>query len=166
MASVKTSSRWDWLEVLVDGDDLVVRNTRATNFGHAQDKEDNGVGCAGFPVAKHPELALVALPFAVQGHAQFHDSPIPHLPAKSPRIPGQQVRVWCPQTSTAVMCELADLGPSLYIGKAPFRRFLKTGIDLSEGAVKGLGLTLRQGEYKVDYRIIGGKAFVPKEMLP
>lgn len=148
MPTIETSDRWKWLSVTIDGDDLVVRGVRATNFGHSEDTEDNGVGCGGFPVAKHPELCMVALPFRVSGTSrQFHDSPIPPLKVKNPSHPGQLVRVYCPATGKSVVAELADLGPSL---------FTKTGIDLSEGTVKALGLTLKQGVYKVDYRIIGG----------
>lgn len=162
MQLVQTSDRWSWLQVQIDGDDLVVRGTRATNFGMPSDKLDNGVGCSGFPVARHPELALVALPFRVKGHTQFHDSPIPPLLAKSPKRPGQRVRVYCPATGKSVEAELADLGPSLvYKGRKLYK-----GIDLSEGAVKALGLSLGAGVYTVDYRIIGGALLLSEDMKP
>lgn len=156
MGDTESNERWAWLKVVVDGDDLVVRGTRATNFGHKADTEDNGVGSGGWPVADHPGVPVVALPYRVAKHRQFKDSPIPRLPVKSKTKPGARVRVFCPATGRVVEAELADLGPSLYIDSDEGRRFLHTGIDLSEATVKALGLTLAQGEYKVDYRIIDG----------
>ncbi|MBX3112056.1 MAG: hypothetical protein KF857_08615 [Fimbriimonadaceae bacterium] len=148
--------RWDWLNVKVEGADLVARGVRATHFGHSRDREDNGIGSGGWPVAARPDVPVVALPYRVPGHRQFKDSPLPRLAVKTPSTPGAAVRVFCPATGRSVLAELADLGPSLYVGRGAARRYLHTGIDLSEATVHALGLTLDQGVYTVDFRIVGG----------
>lgn len=163
---VKAGDRWGWLRVQVEGDDLVVRHVRATNFGHEADDQDNGEGCRGWPTAKRPNVPVVALPFRIAQHRQFKDSPVPNLPVKSPSASGVIVRVFCPTTGKQVDAELADLGPSLYIGPVWKRRYLYTAIDLSEATVRALRLTLAQGEYTVDFRIVGGAKYLSPEMRP
>lgn len=150
------TDRWSWLRVEIEGGDLVVRGARATNFGHAGDDADNGVGSGGWRVRAHPDVPVVALPYRVPGHAQFDDSPLPPLKVKTPYSPGTRVRVYCPATGRTAEAELADLGPSLYITKKGKKRSLKTAVDLSEATVRALGLTLAQGEYTVDFRVLGG----------
>lgn len=164
MPTVKTSDRWKWLVVNVEGDDLVVRHVRGTCFGSG-DKLDNGVGSAGWPVGKRTDVPVVALPYRVAGHAQFKDSPIPAgMPVKTKDRDGITVRVFCPGTGKWVDAQLADLGPSLtYRGKYLFK-----GIDLSKATCDGLGVKYDpdDGEYIVDFRIVGGARYLSPEMRP
>lgn len=159
MEQLPSSPEWGWLKVTREGDDLVVRGVRATNFGHKRDSEDSGVGSCGWETANNPDVPVVALPCKIKiGRLakQFGGSPIPQLRVKSPARDGQKVRVFCPATGKSVVAELADQGPSLYVVEGGKRRYLKTAIDLSEATVRALGLTLAQGEYTVDFRIIDG----------
>lgn len=135
---------------VVDGDDLVVRGTIASNFGDPADVasgQDNGVGASGFRYIDHPEYMGVALPMRGFKVPSLYGSPIPKLPWYT------DVRVFCPATNKVVMAKVVDLGPS---------GGLNRGIDLLQAVVKGLGLRMKDGLYRVDYRIIGGAKYLPK----
>lgn len=132
----------DWsylrLEFAEDGS-ILLAGVTATRFGGADDTEDNGVGVFGFDVRTWGEsIPGVALPFR---SSVFPDSPIPKL------VPFQPVRVHSPATGKTVVCVLVDLGPSVK-GKA---------LDLTNAAVRALGLDPAAGNYAVSARIIPAK---------
>ena len=62
----------------VEGDDLVVRNVRATWFGGAHDPDDNGQTASGVSTRLHPDLLGCALP--MNGFRLTRGSPLPDLP--------------------------------------------------------------------------------------
>lgn len=131
--------------VAADGDDLVIRHGTATRFGANDDPEDNGVGAWGFPVRQHPEYLGISLP--IRGHAGgLTDSPVPHLPG------GIAVKVYSAKTGKSVFAHLVDIGPSRFTGRAA---------DLMNSVVTALGLTLADGVYPVDLRVIGGAKYLP-----
>lgn len=145
----KGSNAWDWLPVYIDGDDLVVRGCWGTYFGDPSDDEDNGIGAGGFHVRAHPEFLGVSLPQR-RFIGQFAGCPIPRIPICGPdpdAKPGQLVRVYSPTTGKTVTAMLCDLGPS---------RRTQNGIDLTIATAKALGLNLKRGRWKVDYRILEG----------
>lgn len=160
---VKSTSRWSWLRVLIDGKDLVVRGARATCFG-SDDPLDNGKGTAGWPVDQRQDVPVVALPYRVKGHWQFKDSPIPAVRVKTPRDAGQKVRLWNPVTNKSCIAEVADLGPSLiYKGK-----YIKTAIDLNRAACELLGIKYdpNKGSAKIDFRIIDAEQLLTDDQRP
>lgn len=139
-------SKWDYLSgIIIDGSDLVMRGVRATYFGDVDDDMDNGIGASGFHVRAHPEYAGVALPLRVSGlGGLFSGCPMPKLPWFIP------VRVWSPKTQQSVYAHLVDLGPNPRT---------KTPIDLTVGTVRALGLDPSDGEWTVDFRVIGGAKY-------
>jgi hypothetical protein len=102
--------------VLVDGNDLVVRNIRATCFGGQFDSGDDGqtesgVPNHGFPTADAYPMG-VALPIR-STEAATRNSP---LAFKGPHIPWKTVvKVWreADGEESAVECVLIDNGPDV-----------------------------------------------------
>lgn len=159
MQFVKSTPRFDWLKVQIDGDDLVVRGVEGSYFGDLQDVksgQDNGVGADGFRVVDHPGFLGVALPT----RRLYHDSPIPDLricgPSPTTR-PGQKVRVHYPGNGNVATCQLCDLGPNIR---------LERGIDLTVGTAHALALNLRHGDWMLDYRIFGAAKLLSEDMRP
>lgn len=145
----KGSNAWDWLPVFIDGDDLVVRGCWGTYFGDPDDDEDNGIGAGGFNVRGNPGFLGVSLPQR-RMVGQFAGCPVPRLPIcglDPVKKPGQLVRVFNPANGNVVTAMLCDLGPSRRTGN---------GIDLTIATAKALGLDLKKGRWRLDYRIIGG----------
>jgi hypothetical protein len=141
------------LVVEVDGDDLVVRNTQASNFGDAADirsGQDNGVGAWGFRYKDQPDFLGCSLPIYTSSVRSLRKSPLPPLPERT------KVRIWNRRTgaeSRIVVAELIDVGPN---------GGLNRGIDFLQATVRALGFTMSQGLYRVDYRILKGATFLPK----
>lgn len=130
--------------VIVDGDDLLVENARATWFG-GDDPEDSGETASGVMTKGHPDILGCALP--IQGFRQTDGSPMPHLPWFT------TVRVYCPRTNKHVEVPLIDLGPS----KPPRAR---AQIDLTKATFRALGVLPKNGELFCRYRVIGGARYV------
>lgn len=107
-----TSPFVPWV-VEIDGDDLVVRNIRATCFGGAYDAGDNGQTESGvMNDGRDPNLMGVALPIRSTESAT-KGSP---LAFKGPHIPWlTQVNVWreIAGEDTAIQCVLIDNGPDI-----------------------------------------------------
>jgi hypothetical protein len=137
--------KWTFTPV-IDGDDIVVRGTQATRFGGTDDDQDNGIGAWGFPVRSKPSALVVSLPIRANV-ASLQDSPLPPLKGLTAALTQIVcVRVHSPATGKSVDCLLADIGPS---------GGLNRGLDMSNAVVKALGLSLEDGIYTVDYRIMG-----------
>lgn len=132
------------LRLFVDGEDLVARGVIATWFGGDSDPMDNGETASGVLTRGHPDLLGVALP--LRRNRWTVGSPIP------PGVPWQtMVQVYSHETGQVRQAPLIDLGPNKWTGHA---------IDLTVGLVRALGLSVSDGEYLVDFRIIGGAEWV------
>lgn len=136
---------WPWLDVAVEGDDIVCRSTPATWFGGDSDPMDSGETASGILTRGHPALFGCALPMNVPHSAATKGSPIPRVPWKT------VVRVFCHETHKVVEVPVIDLGP----GKRT-----RHGLDLTVAAFEALGVNQERGILRVDYRILGGARFV------
>ena len=139
---------------LVDGSDLVVRDQlcklrdEASWFGGPVDASDNGETASG--VQDHVYgVTGCSLPVCGRG-AATEGSPIPRLPWKIP------VRVYCHSTGKTITVPLIDVGPSFGTDHA---------IDLTEAAFNALGLPLSAGLTAVDFRVLGGAAYLDPQVL-
>jgi hypothetical protein len=146
--------------VVVDGDDLVIRNITATCFGGAYDRGDNGqtesgvmndgrdynlMGCA-LPI-RSVEAATMLSPLAFRGQ---------HVPW------GTIVKVWREAfgEGEAIEVKLIDNGPDV-------ERFPSHALDLTEAAAAHFAPTVPRYKLANDfemqglsYRIVGGAAFI------
>jgi len=120
----------------VDGDDIVVRNARATWFGGANDPQDDGKTASGVNTKRRPTIQGCALPM---NFGPCVGSPIPKLPW------GTKVEVTHLETGKKLTVHVIDLGPSRSTGNA---------IDLTVAAFKQFA-PLSVGKIAVDYRILG-----------
>jgi hypothetical protein len=150
-------------EVVVDGDDLVVRNIYATCFGGKFDTGDNGetesgVMNNGFPTAGADPMG-VALPIR-STEAATRNSP---LAFPGPHIPWQTVvKVWREEEGeeSAVDCILIDNGPDV-------SNYPSHALDLNPNVAlhfapdfdpKKLANQWSSGGFS--YRIVGGAAYI------
>lgn len=130
----------------IDGDDIVVRNVRATCFGGDSDPEDSGETASGVRTKGNPGLLGCALPRRYIGgnaalRAALGDSPIPSS------IPFfTKVRVTA--NGKTIEVPFIDLGPAKRTGNA---------IDLTVAAATLLDnrASATSFEATVDYRILG-----------
>ncbi len=155
------NSHCPW-SVEVDGDDLVVRNIKATCFGGAFDAGDNGETESGvMNDGRDPNLMGVALPIR-STEAATRQSP---LAFKGPHIPwGTTVLVYREEDrgdGTAVECKLIDNGPNvlefpthaLDVNPNVAAKFNPDNIPANKLANEWSG----EG---FSYRIIGGAKFI------
>ena len=119
----------------VEGDDIVVRDARATWFGGANDPEDNGETASGISTIKRPNIQGCALPM---NFGACVGSPIPKVPW------GTKVEVT--HDGKTITVPVIDLGPSRGTGNA---------IDLTVAAFEEFAPRAK-GKIIVDYRILGG----------
>lgn len=145
MTTLASGPGWEWLVAVMDGADILVRGAVGTRFGGEDDQEDNGIGASGFPVRANPLYLGVSLPQSGRGIASMKGCPLPKLPWYLP------VKVYSHKTGAVAYGGLVDIGPS---------RTTKHAIDLTNSLVEALGLDLDDGVYGVDYRVIGGAAFL------
>lgn len=138
---------WPWLNATVDGKDIVVRGTVATWFGGSDDSEDDGQTASGEVTKGHPDMLGCALPMAIHGVKETAGSPIPKVPWHT------TVRVYNHANGKVIEVPVIDLGPN---------KRTRHALDLTVAAFKALGGSVAQGVMTVDYRIIGGAAFLPK----
>jgi hypothetical protein len=146
----------------VDGEDLVVRNIKATCFGGKFDIGDNGQTESGtMNDGRDPNLMGIALPIRSIEKAT-RDSP---LAFKGPHIPWHtKVKVWLQSEGeeSGVIGELIDNGPD--VSKYPdhaldmnpemvMRHFPKQGVTLHNAANTWSGSGFC-------YRIIGGAKYI------
>lgn len=148
---VITSPGWSF-SVLVDGDDLVVNNARATCFGGANDPQDNGRTASGISTIPPGTLGC-ALPVVTRDasgrlHAPTAGSPL----ATTPRIPWKTpVHITC--GGKTIIVPLIDNGPAKYTGNP---------IDLTVAAARMFDpkATAKSFSAVVSFRIPGGAKFV------
>lgn len=136
--------------VSTDGDDIVARNVEGTRWGGSDDSQDGGQSASGLKTSEHPDYIGVSLPIRVSTQssallAAIGGSPIPKIPWYTP------VKVYSHKAQKFVFGHLIDIGPAKYTGH---------GIDMTNALVEALGLSLSDGVYLVDFRIIGGAKYV------
>jgi hypothetical protein len=144
-------TRYPW-EVIVDGDDLLVQDVRATWFGGQADKDsgqDSGETSSGINTIESPGYLGCALPMDLH---RSHDnpcagSPLSELPWFMP------VEVTNRANGRKITVKAIDLGPS-----PPPKA--NAALDLTRPAFLALGGVLKTGAIRVDYRIKGGARYV------
>lgn len=144
--TVITKPGWNFT-VLVDGDDLVVSNVRATAFGGYDDAGDNGETASGMPTKHLPEPFGCALPI-LPGESATSNSPFPLLPW------GTVVQVTC--GDVVFFCPLIDNGPARSSGNA---------IDFCVRCAKFIDpkATANDFEAWLSYRVLKGATFLPTD---
>jgi hypothetical protein len=142
---------WPW-HATIEGQDIVVRNARATCFGGANDPEDSGETASGVSTKRNPSLKGCALPMIYLGRNKallkaLGGSPIPKLPWKT------LVEITCGDKKITI--PVIDLGPAKRTGN---------GIDLTIAAAKMLKPNASATNFLIhcDYRILGGAKFAQK----
>jgi hypothetical protein len=134
--------------VAVVGDDLVVRNTKATWFGGPNDPSDNGNTASGITTRDKPNLLGCALPLPSRRSNLTLGTPFPTVPWQT------KVRVKNLINQQEITIPLIDLGPAVKTGN---------GLDLTEAAFNALGAATAVGRISVDFTVIGGARFVPQD---
>ena len=142
----------------IDGDDLVVRNIKATCFGGKYDQGDSGETESGVRNDGSTDLCEVALPIR-SIEAATKDSP---LAFKGPHIPWRtEVFVWRGNDeSTAIRCVLTDNGPDV-------SKFPTHALDLNPPAAMHFAPHLSERQLAngwsgegFSYRIKGGAKYI------
>src|SRR3984893_14155498 len=131
--------------VLVQGNDLVVRNAKASNF--------NDSTTASGITANDPNVLGCALP--LPGSTKTQGTPLPTIGLTRTR---PQVLVKHRGNQKAITVELIDVGPAASVSS-------KAGIDLTFAAFRALGEDLSKGIIPVDFTVIGGARFVSPDLL-
>ena len=129
--ALKGDGTWSFV-ALVDGDDLVVRNAKATWFGGANDPQDDGETASGV----NTEIQGCAIPM---NFGPCIGSPLPRVPW------GTRVEVTYLATGMTITVPVIDLGPAHSTGNA---------LDLTVAAFKQFA-PLAKGKIVVDYRVLG-----------
>jgi hypothetical protein len=137
------------IPVSIEGDDVWVRNVRASWFGGPNDREDSGETASGVNTRAHPDILGCALPMAGFHHPATNASPIPRLPWFT------QVRVTNTSNGRQIQVPLIDLGPALSAAS-------HAAIDLTETAFVQLGGKPTAGIMGVTFSIVGGARYMPK----
>lgn len=136
----------------VDGDDILIRNARATCFGGSDDPQDSGETASGISTKANPNLAACSLPMNYTGsngptRRALIGSPIPILPWKT------IVRITRLGSTDFIDVPVIDLGPAKTTGNAA---------DLTIAAARHFDphASARSFELRCDVRILGGSKFV------
>jgi hypothetical protein len=129
------------------GNDIVVRNVKATWFGGPNDPSDSGRTASGVSTRDNPNLMGCSLPMDGFRLLKTDGSPIPRLPWNT------MVRVKNLKTQVVIDLPLIDLGPSKFARS-------QAAIDLTETAFRSFGVEPSAGIMKVDYTVLGGARFV------
>src|SRR5262249_26037833 len=138
------------IPMTVEGNDLWVRDVKASWFGGPDDSEDSGETASGVNTRLHPDIVGCALPMNGFHLPSTDGSPIPKLPWNT------YVRVTNLKSNKTLSVPVIDLGPSL---TAPSQ----AAIDLTETAFKQLGGKPAAGLMSVTYCIPGAAQFVPAD---
>jgi hypothetical protein len=135
------------IPVSIEGNDVWVRNVKASWFGGPNDPTDSGETASGVNTRENPDILGCALPMAGFHHPATNASPIPRLPWFT------QVRVTNTGNGKSVQVPLIDLGPSL---EAPSH----AAIDLTEMTFVQLGGKPSAGIMGVTFSIVGGARYM------
>ena len=144
---IKGDGTWSF-KVEIEGNDLVVRNVRATCFGGASDPQDSGATASGISTKANPLIRACALPMRYDGpnkalKAVLGGSPVPRLPWLT------LVEVTDIATYRKMTLPVIDLGPAKKTGNA---------IDLTVAAARRFNpkASATNFEMRCNYRIIEG----------
>lgn len=143
--------------VTAEGDDLVMRDVRATCFGGDADPQDDGETWSGINTRSHKDACGVALPMdgrafqtrSEKFHAALDGSPIPRVPALTQVLvqvgSGAGARQW--------IWPVIDLGPAKYTGNA---------LDLTPAAARMIAADASATNFEVrcSARIVGAAKFI------
>jgi len=145
----------------VVGDDLWVRNVKATCFGGSGDAMDSGDTASDVSTRKHPNIRAVSLPMRYAGpdhatRAALGGSPLPmmHLglhPDGTENPDGAHVELFKLDGTSLGVFPCIDLGPNI-------ARFPDNAIDLTLALARVLdpNATANNFEARVTYRLIHG----------
>ncbi len=162
-ANVLKGTKGDF-KVEVIGNDLWVRNVRATCFGGSGDSMDSGETASGYSTKGHPDLQAVSLPMDYSGPSAatrnaLSGSAIPMMPFGltadgRQNLDGAWVQVFFANGKDATG-PCIDLGPNI-------DRFPKNAIDLTIAMARLADphATANNFEAVVTYRIINGARFL------
>lgn len=142
----------------IDGDDIVIRNARATCFGGSDDPQDDGSTASGISTKANPELQACSLPMNYTGpdgptRRALIGSPIPMLPWKTMvRVTPVNTRQDAPLGSPFIDVPVIDLGPARDTGNA---------VDLTIAAARCFipSATASDFELRCEVRILGGARY-------
>lgn len=134
-------------EVIVDGSDLLVENVYATWFGGNDDPGDDGNTASGVMNNQPGPSTPLGCALPIPGSPKTMGTPLPRLPWLT------QVRVYSLETGKTVTIPLIDIGPA----RPPAA---DAAIDLTQSAFAALGGIKHKGRLKVNYRIVGGAAYI------
>ena len=130
---------------VVDGDDLVITDVRATWFGGDSDPNDSGDTASGISTKNNPDILGCSLPMSTIEPRACAGSPFRKLKWKT------EIHVFNAVTNQVVTCQLIDVGP------AKRKDGAKQGaIDLTPAAMKAIWNGVMHDEATVNFRIIGG----------
>ena len=133
--------------VVVDGDDLLVENVRATWFGGMDDKDDNGETASGVLNNQEGRFTPLGCALPIPGGPRTSGSPFPMLPWRI------QVRVYNCGNHRMITVPLIDRGPA----KPPFAN---AALDLTQSAFAALGGNKAFGHITVNFRVLGGVRYL------
>lgn len=143
----------------IDGDDIVIRNARATCFGGSDDPQDDGSTASGISTKANPELQACSLPMNYTGpdgptRRALIGSPIPMLPWKTMvRVtPNAFQHPGTDDTPSYIDVPVIDLGPARDTGNA---------VDLTIAAARCFipSATASDFELRCEVRILGGARY-------
>lgn len=149
--------------VEVFGDDLVIRDVKATCFGGSSDRMDNGMTASGFPTKGHDEFVGCSLPMRHPNVKGLRNSPIPLMPygvftTGEDNPSGAHCEITYKNGDKHTM-PVIDLGPDI-------GRFPENALDLTVGAARLENKHATANNFSTIVRqvkIIGGAKYLPKE---
>jgi len=134
-------------KVVIDGGDLLVENVNATWFGGSDDPDDDGNTASGIRNDQDGPHTPLGCALPIPGSPKTVGTPFPRLPWLT------RVRVYSLETGRTASVPLIDIGPA----KPPNAN---AALDLTQSAFAALGGNKKTGRIKVNYRVIGGVAFL------
>ena len=149
MTILRGDGSWPW-HALVDGDDIIIRDVRATCFGGANDPQDNGETASGISTRLNPDFLGCALPMIYTGKNRalqraLGGSPLPKMPWRT--------KVLVTAGDKTVATQLIDLGPAKATGNA---------IDLTIAAARCFKKQASATNFSLrcNVRIVGGAKYL------
>lgn len=139
---------WEFMEAMIVGDDIVIKNAVVTAFGGADDKMDSGETASGLSTKAKPTFLGCALPMRRDTSSVLRGSPIPKLPWFT------FVHFIDPTTGRAVETQLVDEGPA---------KWTKHSADLTVTAAKVFDPKATANAANIPHltiRIMGGAKYV------
>jgi hypothetical protein len=142
----KPDDSWSFINLSVDGNDIVIKDGIVTAFGGASDTMDSGETASGLSTKDNPSFIGCALPMCRDTSPALRGSPIPKLPWKT-------IVIFSDDKGNQVSTKLIDEGPAKWTRHAG---------DLTVAAAKLFdeNATANNFEKKLDIRIVGGAQYL------